>query len=124
MKLNNKGFGLKQMLIISAILILFLLIVAYYIISLYNSFDKVASQYSNLESEIKAAAVKYNAIYDAPSVIDLKSLKEAGFIELFTDSNDKDCDGYVKVDGKEFKPYIKCEYYKTRGYKEKEESRY
>lgn len=120
MKLNNKGFDLKQMLIISAVLFIFLLIVAYYIIMLYNQLDsKKAPHYARLESEIKAAAVKYASIYDAPSILDIGTLKDAGFIELFTDNNDKDCDGYVSIDGNEYTPYIKCEFYKTRGYREK-----
>ena len=37
MKLNNKGWGLNTMLIISACLSIFLLIAAYYIYVLYNS---------------------------------------------------------------------------------------
>lgn len=37
MKLNNKGWGLKQMLVLSGILIFFFCIAIYFIYVLYNS---------------------------------------------------------------------------------------
>lgn len=117
-KLNNHGWGLKEMLIISAILILFLLFVAYSIVALYHNLDNKAPVYSGLENTLIKAAIKYNAVYDSVNFITLQDLKEAEYIEIFTDSNDEECDGYVLMEDGDYIPYIKCKNYKTRGFSE------
>lgn len=117
MKLNNRGFGLKEMIILSSILFIILLIMAYYILVLYHNLEKESvSQYTDLESQIKSAAIKYVNNYEHGSMVTLKELKEVDYIDVFSDSNDDSCSGYVIVSDGAYTPYIKCKSYTTKGY--------
>lgn len=118
MKLNNKGFGLKEMIILSSILIFVLLFMAYYIIVLYKNFDDGAKgNYAILENRIKNAAIKYVDEYEHSNIVTLNELKTAEILDFFTDKNDNNCDGYVIVEDMTFTPYIKCPNYTTKGYR-------
>lgn len=117
MRLNKKGFGLQQMLILSAVLIIFLLFIAYYIFVLYSGLDEsIASQYALMETRIQKAAIEYANNYEHSNIVTLKELQEVEYLDFFTDSNDDSCDGYVVIGDREYKPYIKCQNYTTKGY--------
>lgn len=120
MKLNNKGWGLKEMMIISAILLLFLLFAAYYIYMLYNNLDSSsASVYGQLELKLQTSAVSYvnkHKLQNSKAIISLSDLQKEGYINLFTDPNDEDCNGYVIYENQEYKSYISCRYYTSSGY--------
>ena len=111
MKLNNKGWGLNTLLIISACLFLFLLIAAYYIYVLYGSFNK-NNYYKGLEEKLVDSAKKYNS----KSKISYNKLKELGYINNLKDENNNECDGYVLYDNNTYTAYINCENYITDGY--------
>lgn len=119
MKLDNHGWGTKEMILISCALLLGLAFVAFSIYRLYNSVETIAPQYGILERTIKSDAVKYTKSNGKKSVITLKELKNSGYIEVFTDINDNPCDGYVLIRDNEYLPYISCEYYRTKGYDSK-----
>jgi len=61
MHLNKNGWSLKEMLLLSGILVLFLLIAIYYIVSLYNNFGEEvkATNYSLLEKRLEDKALIY-----------------------------------------------------------------
>lgn len=120
-KLNKKGWEMKDMLIISAILFIFLLIASYYIYVLYNNLmSNDASKYYTLEVKIKNAAAKYVVDYnidlDSKIEIRLSDLKRKGYIYNFLDENGNACDGIVIIDNGEYNPYISCDNYTTDGY--------
>ncbi|MBQ6841411.1 MAG: hypothetical protein IJO63_04790 [Bacilli bacterium] len=119
-KLNKGGWGLKEMVIIVAILLSFLLIAGYYIFVLYSDMGyDVPYQYAELESRIKASAVNYvakNNLKDSKAIISLSDMQKNGYLDLFTDSNDNECNGYVIYEDYDYKSYISCEFYKTSGY--------
>ena len=117
--LNNKGWGTKEMIILSCGLLLVLLFVAISIYRLYHSGAIVAPQYAILEKTLENESKNYAASNGKKPVITLKQLQESGFIDLFTDINDKPCDGYVLVSDNKYIPYISCQYYRTNGYDEK-----
>ncbi|MBE6148921.1 MAG: hypothetical protein E7167_05520 [Firmicutes bacterium] len=120
MKLNNKGWGLKEMMIISSILLLFLLFAAYYIYMLYNNLDtSSASVYGKLELKLQTSAVSYvnkHNLQNSKVIISLDDLQKAGYIDIFTDPNDDACNGYVIYENQDYKSYISCNYYTSFGY--------
>lgn len=60
MKLNNNGWGLKEMMIISSILLMFLLFAAYYIWVLYSDLSKSRpNAYDDLEYVLQSSAASY-----------------------------------------------------------------
>lgn len=119
MKLDNHGWGTKEMILLSTGLLLGLAFVAFSIYKLYHSVEPVAPQYGLLERTIKNEAEKYAKSNGKKSVITLKDLKDSGYIDIFTDINDHACDGYVLATGGTYTPYISCEYYRTNGYDDK-----
>lgn len=125
MKLNNNGWGLKEMMIISSILLMFLLFAAYYIWVLYSDLSKTRpSVYNELEYVLQSSAERYLKKQDNKSdrvVVSLKELQTNGYLITFTDPNDEDCNGYVIYDSGEYNSYISCEFYTTSGYKQKYE---
>lgn len=118
--LNNKGWGFREMIIITAILIVFLLCAAYYIYVLYNNLDESsASVYAKLELSLQTSAVSYVKKYkleNSKAIISLKDLQEEGYLTTFSDPNDEDCNGYVIYENQDFKSYISCEYFTSSGY--------
>ena len=120
LKLNKGGWGLKEMVIIVAILLSFLLIAGYYIFVLYSDLGTdVAHVYVELESRLKTSAVSYVSKHNLQNqkvIILLSDLQREGRLELFVDSNDNDCNGYVIYENYDYKSYISCEFYKTSGY--------
>ena len=123
LKLNKSGWGFTQMFIMSAILLILLLIVTYYIYVFYNRLDtKAGSQYFNLETKLQSAAILYSKKNNSSSgSVSLYTLKKEGYITDFTDINDNDCNGYVIYNDDKFDSYIKCEYFTSKNYNQKYE---
>lgn len=121
MKLNNKGWGLKEMVIVSILLFLCLFIASYYIYVLYNRLtSNDYSQYFNLEHKLKNAAANYIIDYsidlDDKASISLSEIRKKRYLISFEDEDGNDCSGYVIIDYGSIKPYIKCNNYTTEDY--------
>lgn len=118
MKLNNRGWGLKQMLIISSVLLILLLLVAYYIYVLYNKLDtREGKDYYKLETKLEVAAIKYSAnMHSTMGRVTLSELKSLGYIDSFTDENGYSCDGYVVYEDDRYDTYITCPDFTTKNY--------
>ena len=123
MKLNNHGWGFKDMIFYMSILVLFLFIAVFLIIRMYRQLDqrnfdisdyfpegekanaqKEVLLYSDLEVKIKNSAVNYiKGYYDKELtnekvVITLNTLKSNNLIDDLKDIKDKSsCNGYVLV---------------------------
>lgn len=113
-RLNNRGWGLNTLLILGACLLVFLLIAAYYIYSLYSvlGIDR-KSVYHDLENKLVQAAQNYNVNKD---YISYETLKKNNYIDGLYDNNGNECNGYVVYKNYEYKAYIDCEYYTSNGY--------
>lgn len=132
MKLNNRGWGLREMLILSAVLIFFFCLAIYFIYLLYSSLELdlnnsdyvEVKQYEALEETIEKSAKEYlediNQPLDIEIIIDAEDLINAGYMEDIIDPNsDNACDAYVKVNANsDIKAYIKCDEYITEGFEE------
>ena len=132
MKLNNRGWGLRSMLILSAILIFFFSLAIYFIYLLYSSLSmdlKSESdyvdilQYEAIEDRLKLAGENYleeiNQEFTEEVVIYIDDLVDADYIDYITDPNtDNLCEGYVSVKDEVVYPYINCDKYTTEGYEE------
>ena len=135
MKLNNRGWGLREMLILSAILIFFFCLAIYFIYVLSSSLSTSSSinneapvnytLYKNYEEKLYNAGEKFllnNKSYQ-DSIINLSTLINAGYISGIKDLDTKnECNGYIKVynlDEREIQAFIKCDNYITEGYIEK-----
>lgn len=121
LKLNNKGWGMKEMIIISLILFICLFIASYYIYVLYNRLiSNDNSEYYTLEVKLKNAASKYIIDYNVntndPIAITLSELRKKRYILIFEDDNSNACDGYVLIKNYDYTPYITCNDYTTDGY--------
>ena len=106
-------------MVVSSILLIFLLIAAYYIYVLYNNLDLSTASYAQMELKLQTSAAKYVNKYnlgDLRRIISLESLQKEGYIDIFTDSNDDECNGYVIYQNKEYNSYISCKHYKSFGY--------
>lgn len=135
--MNQKGFGLKEFVIIFAVIFICIIIIA----SLYRSIipdadvtsdfeteEKVT--YKDLEEELEKAAERYqNDTYSGNASnteiweLSYSMLRKEGYLDKLMDPNDKntECTGYVEFiqDGAKisYKPYLKCgTNYKTEGY--------
>lgn len=140
--MNEKGFGLKEFIIIIAVVFVSLLI----IMSLFrnvssnndnhsqvNQEEKQEKTYKDLEQELKLAAERYqndnysgNIENSEVRTLSYSMLKENGYLDKIKDikSKDAECTGYVKFtqDGGviTYTPYLKCgSNYQTKGYNEK-----
>ena len=118
MKLNNKGWGLTQMLIMTAVLFFLLLLVSYYIYIFYNSLDeRGGTKYFVLESTLKSAAVLYSKnINSSSGRVSLTTLKSLGYIDYFQDDNGNDCNGYVIYNDDRYDSYIRCNNFVSQSY--------
>lgn len=114
-KLNNHGWGMQEMLIMSSILFILLLIVAFYLNMLYEGFDN-NKQYHELEDKLVNAAKIYDSKQIVGNRITLEMLKNEGYIYSFSDFNGNSCDGYVDKNNGNFTAYVKCINYETNGY--------
>lgn len=131
MKLDNRGWGLREMLIYSSILLIFLLIAAFRISTLYNDVESTKHDdeieetdlkdnkdvydlqyYYDYEDEMVEATRTYlsNPDYNAPHISDelklnLLTLIDLDLINRLYDKNSTaSCEGYIMVtlvDGKQ-----------------------
>jgi len=131
MKLNNHGWGLKEMLFLSAILFFFVILVSVLISNLYKGLDRTtiispdetSSQtkeytYSQIESNLKQAAQRYyqKNKEEIGDIIISSELIENGYItKSKLKTKDDDCEGYVII-GDDFATFITCDQYETEGY--------
>ena len=123
MKLNNKGWGTMQMLLLSLGLLIALIVAIIFISQLYGSLDnsKKNSHYFTMENDLVEAAQKYvylnNINIEEEHNISYYTLKESGLINNFKDEYGNECNGYVRVYKLDFIPqyksYITCNNYKT-----------
>ncbi len=126
--LNKHGWGLKEMLVLSGILLLFLIIAIFYISSLYQELDleTTSKYYHDLERELEnSASVYLNDYYDGDLSSDeitiTRSTLRAYDLDVdLQDQNGHVCSGYViasKTHGEEsIDAYISCPNYTTDGY--------
>ena len=142
--MNQKGFGLKEFIIIIAVIFICIII----IMSLYqnlinkNHIEQSETQtesketekvtYQDLENKLEKAAERYqNDTYQGNTqnteiwTLSYSMLKEEKYIEKLIDPNDKntECTGYVEFvqDGAKisYTPFLKCDNnYQTQGYDE------
>ncbi len=127
MKLNNKGWGTMEMLILSGCLLVALLVAIFFISRLYASFGKnMTNNYLNLETKLVDAGKKYvkdNKIeIDDTFKISSEILILDGYINDLKDNNNELCTGYVKINNinnhLDYQGYIKCNNYQTNNYNE------
>ncbi len=137
MKLNNNGWGLSEMIIFSAILIIALFFVVFYAFQFKrentikpstqtnNESIKENITYTSIENKIREATLTYMQKYYDDRISGTVTIPTSNLIytHLLEDSDlitsDKDsCDGYALVYKKEnqdyeIEAYIKCTNYKT-----------
>jgi len=137
MKLNNNGWSMKEMILLSSILFAFLLIAVFNIMRLYSSMEQDErdrtsiknnknSGYAYTEIERKVLDVGldyYNEHYNSTSDVKITTdrMKRLGLIsdeQLRPKNEDNACVGYVEFLDEEPHVYISCKNYETKGYKE------
>ena len=141
MGLNNKGWGLAELLIGIAIIIVFLLIAVFYSLRLNNMFNNKdnnnntkdtksidESYYLNKISDMVIATDKYlkdnnlELEIDSSINIDLISLVQLNYIKEITDyKTNRTCNGYTLATKNntgilDIKGYLKCDNYVSKGY--------
>lgn len=128
--LNKHGWGLKEMLVLSGILALFLIIAIYYIFSLYRGLDLEVTEhyYTDLEERLENNARVYLDDYyegalDSEGITITRSVLRTYDLDvLLEDSRGNSCSGYVmarKTHGEEYiDAYISCNEYTTEGYED------
>lgn len=134
MKLNNHGWGLKEMLFFSAMLLFFVLLVSVLINSLYSQLDLSNNgssssstpssstnngyTYKDIENNLKIAARKYikNHADDDSEILTSDELIENKYLtsSKLKTSNDT-CEGYVMITD-DYEVFIHCNNYETEGY--------
>lgn len=117
MKLDNRGWGTKEMIIMSSILFFLLLVVTVMIYSFYNNKGNNAYTYSGLESTLRSAAIRYaNDNNILIGEITVSQLKQEGYLTSFKDDKGRDCSGYVELQNGQASAHINCPDYRTLNY--------
>lgn len=126
--LNKYGWSLREMLILSGILIVFLFIAVYYIFTMYRDLDLEIgnNHYSNLEEKLEENAIVYLEDYYEGDLNSGGLKITRGMLrsyDLDVELRDKDghvCAGYVmarRTHGEDdIKAYISCPDYTTEGF--------
>lgn len=144
--MNNKGFGLQEVLVFIGIFMFILVAVAIYGRAKFSNptdnkpesnasneidytdsldeltpvvIDKTSNQYIDLENRLEEAAKHYLFDKSENIVISLKELQEEYLLGELTDSDNNKCNGYVIYDSNEdtYLPYINCnEIYITKNF--------
>lgn len=130
MKLNKNGWGLRTMLILSGVIILFLGVAIYFISRIYSGYDEeiLNHPYRELENNLeKQASIYLNDYYD-DMLTNEKITITRGVLRSYDldinlkDPYDEDCSGYAVASKSKgitnIKAYIKCKRYETKGYEE------
>lgn len=110
-----KQVDLKHMRKISIIwgIIMFLLIIGVTAIGII--YKNESKNYKEFEMELVDKAKDYIIVNNLNKVT-ISELKEQNIIETSV-VNEKECDGYILKEDEEYKAYVKCGSYKTRGYR-------
>lgn len=128
--LNKNGWGLREMLVLSGVLILFLIIAIYYIYTLYQELgiEMTSSYYYGLESDLENSAEVYLQDYydgtlDSDGLTITRSVLRSYDLDVsLVDANGNACSGYViakKTRGENsIDAYISCPNYTTEGYEQ------
>ncbi len=126
MKLNNKGWGTLEMLLLSGGLLIALLIAVFFIYKLYGSIGNSIENkiYLDLESNLEVAAKNYiddnNIKVNGEYRISFETLKSNNYIDELKDGKGKNCDGYVIVSNVDnidyYNGYVLCKGYQTLNY--------
>jgi len=126
LKLNNRGWGTVEMILLSGGLILALLVAIFFISKLYGDLASSVGNkvYVDLESKIELAAKNYitdNEIeISGEYKLTLNTLKSNNYITEFKDSEGNLCNGYVTITNidniNHYKGYILCNEYQTTNY--------
>lgn len=132
MLLNNKGWSLKEMLLLSCIILIAVFVAAVMVNNLYKGLDLTinnnSSSSNNQSSENKYKTIEKNLMnaaknyareneLDEEDFIYSDTLIEEGYLTLSKMTNDDDiCDGYVEKRKTTYKSYISCASYETDGY--------
>ena len=126
MKLDNKGWGTLEMVLLVAGLFIALLVAIYFISKLYGSLENSTKnkEYFELEAKLENIAATYvkdyNVVTNNGYKLTLSTLKHFKYIDEFNDENGNPCDGYVIIslmdEIPQYKGYISCKDYKSKGY--------
>lgn len=128
--LNKHGWGLKEMLVLSGILVLFLIIAIYYIFTLYQELDRDVTDhyYTDLETELEDSAKVYiEDYYDGDLTSDgltiTRSVLRTYDLDVsLVDNRGRACSGYViasRTHGEDFyQAYVSCPNYTTDDYED------
>lgn len=126
MKLNNKGWGTMEMMLLVGGLLIALLVAIFFISKLYGSFNNTISNknYFDLETKLESAAKEYileNDIQiDGEFRVSYETLKEHNNIDNLYDENNESCTGYVMINRidniNNYKGYISCPNYISDNY--------
>ena len=137
--MNNKGFGLKEFIILFSVIFICMIVIMSIYQSIFpnqnielekNMAEEKPKTYKELEQELQLAAERYqNDTYSADSdatevwTLSYSMLKEKKYIDKLIDPNDKnqECTGYVEFIQDEakisYQPFLKCgNNYETKGY--------
>lgn len=130
--MNNKGFGLSEVLGFIGLSMFILIVIALYLNrrvgnNIYNDYNKViveeqlgvepiiidkSNEYLEIEKELEIAAKKYSFDEKHDTIITLKQLQNSRLIGEVLDPNDSTirCEGYVKyiADTNTYQPNIAC----------------
>lgn len=136
--MNEEGFGLKEFIIIIAVIFISMIIVRSLASNIFKTKETVTEPeeetitYQDLESDLKKAAERYQNNTYSGNIEDTEiwtlsysMLKEEDYLDKLMDPNDKttECTGYVEfIQDKgeiSYTPYLKCgKNYQTKGYDE------
>ena len=122
--LNKNGWSLKEMLVLSGIIVIFLIITIYYISTFFDSFNP-KGYYKDLEAELQTQGeVYFDKYYDGILTSNEVKISESKLKEKLdlniTDLDGSACSYYIigsKTHGNiSVKSYISCSKYTTSGY--------
>ncbi len=139
MKLNNHGWGLREMLLYCGILLLFLCIAVFFIIQASKGLEDIGESnnaiveeevsYSEIEENVKDASLLYvDAYYEEGiktgtitiTTDNLKKFNMLSIDDLIPVGEKNSCNGYSLVKNEDnslvVSAYIKCSNYETNGY--------
>lgn len=127
---NKNGWGLRVMLILSGVLVLFLAIAIFYIYVLYDSMNKEVSvsYYYELEDNLESQALIYlndyynDTLTNEELTITRNVLRTYDLDISLIDHKGNACSGYVVASKSKgiinTNGFISCKNYQTKGYEE------
>lgn len=125
LKLNQHGWSMKEMILLSSILFAFLLLIVFMIAQIQGSFSKSevdVEMYENVEWNVLNSAIDYygeNFDGDENVRVTTSKLVKDGYLDSsILKVNQDTCSGYVKFSNEDPRVYIRCGKYKTKGYQE------